>query len=255
MSRRRYALTSAAVGALVLAVVATTAGLARADISPGNVGYDTKFVFVRLRYEMSRGLGGGFFSRDLPWAHDYPRAERNLAKILESVTYINPFMGRNGGNILTLDDPELHKFPFAYMSEPGYWEMSEAEALGLRNYLLKGGFLIFDDFRGPHWYNFETQLRRVLPDAQLIQLDITHPIFHSFFDIETLEMPPMYGTTPTFFGVFEDNDPDKRLMIIANYDNDIGEYWEYSDTGWVPIDLSNEAYKYGVNYVIYSMTH
>ena len=239
-------------GGLLLAILGTTTG---ADIAPGNVGYDTKFVFVRLRYEMSRGLGRGFFARDLPWAHDYPRAERNLAKILESVTYINPFMGPNGGNILTLDDPELHKFPFAYMSEPGYWEMNEAEALGLRNYLLKGGFLIFDDFRGPHWYNFETQLWRVLPDAQLVQLDITHPIFHSFFDIETLEMPPMYGTTPTFFGVFEDNDPDKRLMIIANYDNDIGEYWEYSDTGWVPIDLSNEAYKYGVNYVIYSMTH
>ncbi len=242
-------------GLLVVAALVATAGLAVADVAPGNAPYDGKFVFVRLRYEMSRNLGGGFFGRDLPWAHDYPRAEQNLSKILGELTHIDTFQGPTGGNILTLDDPELHMFPFAYMSEPGFWEMSETEALGLRNYLLKGGFLIFDDFRGPHWSNFETQLRRVLPDARLIQLDITHPIFHSFFDIETLDMPPMYGTTPTFFGVFEDNDPKQRLMMIANYDNDIGEYWEYSDTGWLPIDLSNEAYKFGVNYIIYSMTH
>ena len=58
-----------------------------------------------------------------------------------------------------------------------------------------------------------------------------------------------------FYGVYEDNDPNARLMLVANYNNDIGEYWEYSDTGWLPIDLSNEAYKFGVNYVLYAMTH
>jgi hypothetical protein len=252
MRRRVWRMT---IGCVTLAALAVTTGLAAADILPGNVGYDGKFVFVRLRYEMSRGGVRGLFGGDLPWAHDYPRAERNLSRILEAVTLINPFEGPNGGNVLSLDDPELYKFPFAYMSEPGYWEMSAAEVEGLRSYLLKGGFVVFDDFRGDHWDNFTGQLQRVLPDARLMPLDISHPVFHSFFDIETLAMPPVYGRAPTFWGIFEDNDPTRRLMVVANYDNDIGEYWEYSDTGWYPIDLSNEAYKFGVNYSIYSLTH
>ena len=240
-----------------LAVLAAVGGVR--DVAPGNTEYDGRFVFVRLSYEMSlRGGGGGAFfgGRDLPWAHDYPRAERNLTKILDDVTHLNPFQGPNGGNILALGDSELYKFPLAYMSEPGYWTQTDAEAASLRSYLDKGGFLIFDDFRGEHWYNFEAQLRRVLPDARLVELDISHPVFHSFFDIKTLEMDDwMYGLPPRFYGVFEDNDPDARLMIVANYNNDIGEYWEYSDSGWLPIDLTNEAYKFGVNYVMYAMTH
>ena len=250
--------STALVASSVVALAAVGVGAMR-DVAPGNTEYDSRFVFVRLSYEMSlRGGGGGAFfgGRDLPWAHDYPRAERNLTKILDELTHLNPFQGPNGGNVLASGDAELHKFPFAYMSEPGYWSQTDAETKSLRNYLLKGGFLIFDDFRGEHWYNFEAQLRRVLPDAQLVELDISHPVFHSFFEIKTLEMDDwMYGLPPRFYGVFEDNDPDARLMIIANYNNDIGEYWEYSDTGWLPIDLTNEAYKFGVNYVMYAMTH
>ena len=247
------------VGVLSVVTLAAIAGeiVAAADVLPGNTAYDGRFVFVRVSYDMARRGGGGgfFFGRDIPWAHDYPRAERNLTKILAEVTYAKPFQGPNGGNVLPLDDPELDKFPFAYMSEPGYWTMSDQEALGLRAYLRKGGFLVFDDFRGDHWDNFESQMRRVLPDARLVELDISHPIFHSFFDIETLDMPRMYDLPTRFYGVFEDNDPNGRLMVVANYNNDIGEYWEYSDTGWLPIDLSNEAYKFGVNYVMYAMTH
>ena len=258
--------TSAAVGLLisVLSVAAVVTGVATSalndgalvDSAPGNTAYDGRFVFVRLSYEMGRrGAGGGLFlGRDVPWAHDYPRAERNFMKILEAVTYANPFQGPNGGNILPLDDPELYKFPFAYMSEPGYWTLTDDEARGLRSYVQKGGFVVFDDFRGEHWANFEHQLLQVLPEARLVELDVSHPIFHAFFDIKTLDMPWMYNLPPRFYGVFEDNDPDARLMVIANYNNDIGEYWEYSDTGWLPIDLSNEAYKFGVNYVMYAMT-
>ena len=238
------------------AVFTAAGGLAAIDTQPGNTAYDGRFVFVRLRYEMGlRARGGGFFGGDLPWAHDYPRAEQNLTRILDEITSLNPFQGPNGGNIMTLDDPELHRFPFAYMSEPGYWTLNDDEARGLRTYLQKGGFLVFDDFRGDHWFNFETQMRRVLPDSRLVELDITHPVFHAFFDIETLEMPWMYNLPPRFYGIFEDNDPTRRLMVVANFNNDIGEYWEYSDTGWIPIDLSNEAYKFGVNYVMYAMTH
>ena len=239
-------------GLATLAAGAPAAARAVDEYDFGNTAYDGRFVFVRLRYDM--GFSGGFFQRDLPWAHDYPLAERNLSRILEAVTSLDPYLGANGGNVLMLDDPELHKFPFAYMSEPGYWTLNDEEARGLREYLLKGGFLVFDDFRGDHWYNFEQQLRRVLPGARLQPLDITHPIFHSFFGIETLEMYEMYGLPVRFYGVFEDNDPAQRLMIIANYNNDIGEYWEYSDTGFYPVDLTNDSYEFGVNYVIYAMT-
>jgi hypothetical protein len=143
------------------------------------------------------------------------------------------------------------------MSEPGFWTMTDAERDNLRTYVLKGGFLIFDDFVAWHWSNFEIQLQELLPGAVLVRLDTTHPIFDCFFRIESLDFdhPNFQGYKAEFYGVFEDNDPNKRLLLIANYNNDIGDYWEWSDTGYIPIELSNEAYKLGVNYVIYAMTH
>ncbi len=234
-----------------------------ANLEPGQVAYDGHFTFARLRYTMG-AYGGGFGGRrgrggwgEPPWSHDYPRAERNFMKILKEITTIDPYMGPAGGTIVDVGDPELFKFPVAYMSEPGFWTQTDEEAANLRRYLQKGGFIVFDDFRGEHWYNFEAQVKRVLPDARFVQLDVSHPIFHAFFDIETLDFVQFYdrGEQAMFFGVFEGNDPKKRLLLIANYNNDIGEYWEFSDTGWTPIDLSNEAYKLGVNYVVYGMTH
>jgi hypothetical protein len=143
------------------------------------------------------------------------------------------------------------------MAEAGYWTQTDEEAANLRAYLLKGGFIIFDDFRGGDWDNFEAQVKRVLPDVRMVELDITHPIFHAFFDVATLDFVQFYGRgeKPYFIGAYEDNDPSKRLLFIANYNNDVGEYWEFSDTGWTPIDLSNEAYKLGVNYIVYALTH
>ena len=142
------------------------------------------------------------------------------------------------------------------MAEAGFWTQTDEEAANLGAYLQKGGFMIFDDFRGNDWTNFETQMRRVLPDVRMVELDVSHPIFHAFFDIATLEFKQFYDRDkPLFIGAFQDNDPTKRLLFIANYNNDVGEYWEFSDTGWTPIDLSNEAYKLGVNYIIYAMTH
>ena len=225
------------------------------SLDASNTAYDGRFTFVRLQYGMALGRFG---SRGLPpWAHDYPRAERNFMKILDEITGLSPFLGPTGGNILRLGDPELYKYPLAYMSEPGFWTMTEEEMLTLRHYIEKGGFLIFDDFRGRHWYNFEKQINLLLPEASLVELDVSHPIFHSFFEIESLDFVQFYrrGGRPSFFGVYEDNEPANRLLLIANYNNDIGEYWEYSDTGFTPIELSNEAYKLGVNYIIYSMTH
>ena len=255
-NRRRQA----ALAGLALAVLLTGPGVEAGDDPPpvsGPATFDGRFVFARIRYADDY-VGGGFaFRQDLPWAHDYPRAEANLMRILEAITFVDPYLGADGGTILKLDDPNLFKYPFAYMSEPGYWTLSDDEARGLRDYLLKGGFLIFDDFRGDwHWDNLETQMRRVLPDLRWLPLDATHPVYHAFFDIDSLEYEQAYpGYDPIFFGLFEDNDPRGRLLAVANHNNDIGETWEYSMTGWLPIERSNEAFKLGVNYIIYAMTH
>jgi hypothetical protein len=98
-------------------------------------------------------------------------------------------------------------------------------------------------------------MKQVLPDLNWIQLDAAMPVYHSFFDIDSLDYPPQYPETPIFFGLFENNDPNGRLIVVANHNNDIGEAWEFSMTGWVPIDISNESFKFGVNYIMYAMTH
>jgi hypothetical protein len=217
--------------------------------------YDGRFSFVRIRYGGGAGLAQGRFDfrREPFWAHDFPRADFNFMKILNELTFLKALVDQ--GNIRTLDDPDLSLFPVAYMSEPGFWTMDDAEMQGLRAYLLKGGFVIFDDFRENHMYNLMAQMRRVLPDASWQRLDATHPIFHSFFEINSLDDVPGYYGIVEWHGIFEDNDPGKRLLAIANYNHDLGELWEFSDTGYVPVDLSNEAYKFGVNYVVYAMTH
>jgi hypothetical protein len=219
-----------------------------------NVPYDGQFTFARIRY--TQGLnGGGFgFGGGPTWLHDYPRGERHFAKILGELGTIRSRIG--GSVILTLDDPALFKYPVAYMCEPGYWNPNEAEIKGLRTYLMKGGFLIFDDFRGRDWDNFESQMRVVLPTARLIPVPESHPIYDSFYRINPRAVLPPYGNAaPEFYGIFENNDPTGRLMVMVNYNNDISEYWEWSDQGLFPIGPSNEAYKLGVNYVIYALTH
>lgn len=237
-----------------------------ASLEPGQVPYDGRFVFARLRYTEGVSAdemgGGGMFGRrggrgqGPPWSHDYPRAERNFMKILQEVTTLDPFTGEAGGAIVDIGSKDLFNYPVSYMAEAGFWTQTDEEAANLRAYLLKGGFIIFDDFRGADWTNFETQMRRVLPDVRIDEIGLSHPIFHSFFDMATLEFRQYYDRDrPTFMGAFQGNDAAKRLLFIANYNNDVGEYWEYSDTGWTPIDLSNEAYKLGVNYVIYALTH
>jgi hypothetical protein len=221
-----------------------------------NFPYNGRFTFVRLRFEpWIWGRGPYSWGLDLKWNHDYPRGERHFTKMLDELTYIKPNTG--GGNIFALDDPELFKYPWAYLCEAGFLTLTDEEAENLRTYLLKGGFLVIDDFILYHWDNFVKQIYRIFPEGRLVKLDVSDPVFDSFFHIDSLDFP--HPGDPRlmgeFYGIYEDNDPKKRLMILANYNNDIGDYWEWSDTGWIPIELSNEAYKLGINYVIYGLTH
>lgn len=221
----------------------------------GNTPYDGRFTFVRLRYD-SGFQGFGRRGGGPLWAHDYPDGEIHFTKILEDLTLLR--CRTDGSNILTLDDPELFNYPVAYMAEPGGWMVEDTQAARFREYLLKGGFAIFDDFRGYDWVNLQEQMARVLPGAHWIELDGTSKIFHAFFEIDdpmTLLPPYGNGEPPSYWGLFERNDPEGRLMVIANVNNDISEYWEFSGTGLYVVDLSNEAYKFGINYAIYAMTH
>jgi hypothetical protein len=211
-----------------------------------NVPYDGKFTFARIRYTV-HGRSG--------WEFDYPAMERNLMAVLGEMSTIK--LHADGSNIHTFDDPELLKYPVAYLSEPGYWIPSESEALGLRNYLAKGGFLIVDDFMRNEWYNFETQIRRALPGARIDRLTVTHPVFDTFFRLKSLDMdyPGRPGLKAEFLGIHEGNDPKQRLMVIINYNTDIGDYMEWSGAGWWPVNFTNDAYKLAVNYIIYGLTH
>lgn len=225
----------------------------RSDVElPPNVPYDGRFTFVRIRYAVPLE-SAGFRGDDLPWSHDYARAERHFTRILSELSTLR--VRTDASNVVSLDDPELFKYPVAYLCEPGFWYPSDTDVAALRAYLLKGGFLIVDDFVGNQWYNFAEQVRRVLPDARLVPLTAEHPIFDSFYHIPSLDFHhPYWGQPSVFYGVFEQNDPSRRLLMIVNFNNDVAEYWEFSDTGMFPIDLSNDAYKLGVNYVMYALT-
>jgi len=233
----------------VLAALLATSSLAPAQDRREDVS--GRFTFARIKFGGEMLSRFDAFGQGPPWSHDYPRGGRHLMKILTELTKAeaNP-----EEIILTFDDPELFKYPFAYICEVGFMQLSDAEIKGMREYLLRGGFLLVDDFRG-EWAlaNLREHIRRALPELELQELDINHPAFNCFFDIETLDvMPPYGGGIPKFYGL---SDKDGRLMMVVNYNNDISEYWEWSDDPFLPIEETNEAYKFGVNYVLYALTH
>ncbi len=163
-----------------------------------NIPYDGRFTFVRVNYETAPG---GYWYRGLPsWAHGYPLAERNLMKIMNEVSYLGAHDEEI--NSLALDDPELFKYPVAYIIEVSWWTLTDAQAAALRAYLQKGGFVIVDDFKATGdfgsagWEPFEANMKRVLPDARFVDLPPSNPIFHSFFEIQLARAIFRRPTTP-----------------------------------------------------------
>ena len=223
-------------------------GFRNSLLGPGTaVRYDGRFTLARLYYSMYTG-----------WSFDWPDMESHLNAIVNDLTTIRPQHDLN--NVFRMDDPELMKFPIAYLSEPGYWFPTDAEAKGLRTYLHKGGFLIVDDFHfAEEWAVFEAAMKQVLPDGQIVRLSINHPVFNSFFPIKSLNVPypgrlGEQGLMGEFFGIY-DTDPSQRLMVVINYNMDIGDYMEHSPSGMYAVAPTNEAYKFGINYLIYGFTH
>lgn len=213
-----------------------------------NAPYDGRFVFARIRYTQGYRLA---------WGVDYPRMERNFLVILDDLASLT--LNRDETNVYTLDDPGLSKHTTAWLTEPGYWVPTDAEAKGLRDWLKRGGFLIVDDFFGDQqWSVFEQSMRLAIPDVKFFRLDASHPIFKTFFSITNLsEMHHPTGAyyTAQYYAVYENNDPNARMLSIISFNNDIGDYMEWSGGGWFPVNLSNNAYKYATNFLLYGLMH
>lgn len=213
-----------------------------------NAPYDGRFTFARIRYTQGYRLA---------WGVDYPRMERNFLVILDDLASL--VLNRNATNVYTLDDPGLAQHTTAWLTEPGYWVPTDSEATGLRNWFARGGFLIVDDFYfDQQWDVFERSMRRVLPNVRFFRLDASHPIFNSFFKITNLaEMhhPSTAAAVAEYYAIYENNDPKGRMLSVISFNNDIGDYMEWSGEGWYPVNVSNNAYKYATNFLIYGLTH
>lgn len=207
------------------------------------------FTFVRLQWEGQRSPYGFAFRDNGPlWSHDYPVAEENLYTAIKALTAV-PVTSEN--KVLTLDDEAIFDYPFAYICEVGYWTISDHQAERLREYLWRGGFLMVDDFRGSmEWNNFAEQMRRAVPDRPFQRLAVDHPVFHCFFDFQhLLDYAPYGGLEPHYYAMLDNNG---RIMVLVNYNNDIGEGWEWPETDE---SFSTAAFRLAINYLIYAMTH
>src|SRR5689334_22278873 len=223
------ALVVAACGATALAQFGFGGYRGSYDPLP-NIPYDGRFTFVRVRY--TPAPGGYWPGRRPSWIHGYPLAEHNLMKIMNEVSLLG---AHEEINTVTLDDPELFRYPIAYIIEVGWWTVTDREAAGLRAYLLKGGFLFVDDFKvegwrglsGGGWEPFAAAMEKVLPGVRFFDLSPDDPVFHSFFEIKDLtHFPQAYvGGDPVFRGIYEDNDPRRRLIAIINYNTDVSQFW------------------------------
>lgn len=232
-------------------------GLAQAQAEWGR-----DFYFTRAIYSGSRGWWGGRGRGT--WSTDFPKADRQFLFILHRLLTMLDL--HEWENPVSLADPELRRFPFLYMLEVGYMNLSEAEIEGLRGYLEAGGFLVVDDFWGEEaWYNFEYHMSRVLPGRRIEPIPLDHPIFHQFYDIDEIKTVPSVNNAmrgryeecwgpcpPTVRGIFDDRG---ELMVVINHNTDLGDAWEWSENPYYPIDRSTYAYELAINYIIYGLSH
>jgi hypothetical protein len=251
-----------------------------AGIAPEPAGRpdgEHEFVFMRgiyanYRAGASSGYRGGFRNRAW-WQTDFDGADRNLLRGLRRYTSIDT--SSESFKVMSLTDPELFEHPFLYINMkrvPLYSgngpNFSAAEAAALREYMLRGGFVMLDDFWGPeHWQDFLIELAKIFPQRQPRKLALDHPIFQCFFDIDEIKQVPGRGVTWNFgWGFTLDNadyptsvhglfDEDDRLMMVVNFNTDLGDGLEHTFDQFYPTRYCNEAYKLVINYIIYAMSH
>ncbi len=209
---------------------------------------DTEFVLARLHYTAGWGGGG--------WVHDYPVAEEHILQVMKEASGLN--VDRMSYKIVELGSPEIFKYPFAYISEPGEMRLTDPEIVNLREYVERGGFIMVDDFGGQgggdaEFQRFRANLLRAFPDRDMFILTDDHPLLNIFYHIDSIQtVHPMTGVPSVFYGY--KNGKGELAMVIC-YANDVGDYWEFIDEPYYALRPSKEALKLGINFVMYSMTH
>ncbi len=218
----------------------------------------SEFTFVR---SVHTGLGPWAYYKG--WYTDWPKADRQFILGIQRLTNIGV---AERGKAIPLTDPAIFQYPFVYAVEVGHLNLTDPEAAALGEYLRRGGFLFCDDFWGTwEWENFRQNIERVLPGKKIVDLDLTHPIFHCYYDIgEIIQVPnvgaALYerntheqdGIVPHCRGIFDDTG---RLMVVINWNTDLGDAWEWADLPGFPARYSTYAYQMGINAIIYAMSH
>ena len=233
-----------------------------------------EFHFIRMEYTdlPQYHRGWGFASRDANgsgwWVMDWPDADDHFTSGIERLTRIQVGAPEH----FSLTDPRLFDNPWIYATQTGWWGLSNAEVAKLREYLLRGGYLVVDDFWGPEqWEVFRQTMARVLPDQEAVDIAESDPVMNVLYSIQEKDrsfipgtrhlrmggdgkvvvvQPP--GSEPAWRAMY---DPKNRMVVAINFNTDVGDAWEYADAPEYPEHMTSLAYRYGVNYVIYAMTH
>jgi hypothetical protein len=219
---------------------------------------NTEFTFVRSVYN---GLGPwGYYKA---WYTDWPKADRQFILGVKRLTNIEV---SEREKTVPLTDPDLFLYPFLYAVEVGHFNLTDAEATSLGEYLKRGGFLFCDDFWGSaEWENFARNMQQVLPGSQIVEIPLDHPLFHCYYDIPAVVQVPNVGNAVSQDVTFEQDgvvphcrgifDSDDRLMVVINWNTDLGDAWEWADLPGYPARYSTYAYEVGINAIVYAMTH
>jgi Domain of unknown function (DUF4159) len=235
-----------------------------------------EFHFIRVEYtDLPRYQRGfGFVSRNGRgngwWMQDWPDADDHFSTGVQRLTRVETGQPLH----LSLTDDKLFDNPWVYATQTGYWDLDNAEIARLREYLLRGGFLMVDDFWGPdsdQWEVFKETMQKVLPNKPISDIAGPDPVMHVLYDIGekdrsfipgtrhlrggpggTVVVQQPFGTNPAWRAMYDDKN---RLIVAVNYNTDIGDAWEYADAPEYPEHMTSLAYRYGINYLVYSMTH
>ena len=229
----------------------------------------TEWVFARLMYPPVGGRFRGFtYFGDWTkgasnWTIDYPRSDRHLASAVRRLTRVH---ARSVEQPVNLDDgDDVYNWPWLYGVEVGHWDLTDAQAAKLREYLLRGGFFMCDDFHGTQeWQVFVASMKRVFPDRPIVEIDNTDQIFHVLYDLDDRYQVPgaqfLYsgrvfekdGVAARWRGIYDDRG---RLMVAICHNMDLGDSWEWADSPQYPEKFSALGIRIAVNYIIYAMTH
>jgi len=207
----------------------------------------TEFVAARWKFG-TNGLIG-----HMGWSHNYPWSEQHLNEFVAETTRID--VQSLSYQLLELGSDEVFEHPFTYVSEPGEMELSEQEVENLRQYVDRGGFILIDDFDGPrHLAQLRDQMWRAFPDRNFFPLTIDHPIFDLIFELQDLKgmAPYVPGGELVYYGMLNERG---EIAIVACYNNDLANFWDRIDQGSYPLRPSTDAFRMGINYLVYSMTH